>query len=181
MIAGPDYVLMAAGEAENSRKVMPKSFNGVFYRLTSFFVLGNLAVGILVPHNGAELKAAFENAASPYVVAMNRLKIRILPDIANSMVLASTFRLATAMFIALHVHYSVLCWKGKLLASLLNARSKEFPSILWGLRSLSLCCLFFEYLTMLQSSCSGSSTWLLPPNLSTSLLWHLRSYAEESL
>lgn len=96
IIAGSDYVSMAAGEGENPRKVIPKAFNGVFYRLTSFFVLGSLAVGILVPHNDAELKAAFTNglpgaAASPYVVAMNRLKIRILPDIVNSMVLASAF------------------------------------------------------------------------------------------
>lgn len=95
-IAGPDYVSMAAGEAENPRKVMPKAYNGVFYRLTAFFVLGSLAVGILVPHNDAELMAAFKDglpgaAASPYVVAMNRLKIKILPDIVNSMVLASAF------------------------------------------------------------------------------------------
>ncbi|RDW66407.1 putative carnitine transport protein [Coleophoma cylindrospora] len=95
-VAGPDYVSMAAGEAENPRKVMPKAFKGVFYRLTAFFVLGSLAVGILVPYNDAELKAAFTNslpgaAASPYVVAMNRLKIRVLPDIVNAMVLASAF------------------------------------------------------------------------------------------
>jgi amino acid transporter len=59
-IAGPDYVSMAAGEAENPRKVMPRAYNGVFYRLTAFFVLGSLAVGILVPHNDAEFKAAFK-------------------------------------------------------------------------------------------------------------------------
>jgi amino acid transporter len=95
-IAGPDYVSMAAGEAENPRKVMPSAYNGVFYRLTAFFVLGSLAVGILVPHDDAELKAAFKlglpgAAASPYVVAMNRLKIEVLPDIVNAMVLASAF------------------------------------------------------------------------------------------
>ena len=95
-IAGPDYVSMAAGECENPRKVMPRAFNGVFYRLTAFFVLGSLCVGILVPYDDAELKAAFADgkpgaAASPYVVAMNRLQVRILPDIVNSMVLASAF------------------------------------------------------------------------------------------
>lgn len=46
-IAGPDYVSMAAGEAENPRVVMPKAFNAVFYRLSTFFILGSLAVGIL--------------------------------------------------------------------------------------------------------------------------------------
>ncbi|RDL41793.1 uncharacterized protein BP5553_01772 [Venustampulla echinocandica] len=95
-IAGPDYVSMAAGEAENPRKAMPRAFNGVFYRLTAFFVLGSLAVGILVPYDDQELKDAFTNglpgaAASPYVVAMRRLKIKILPDIVNSMVLAAAF------------------------------------------------------------------------------------------
>lgn len=95
-IAGPDYVSMAAGEAENPRVVMPRAFNAVFYRLTAFFVLGSLAVGILVPYNDAEMSEAFSTgkpgaAASPYVVAMNRMKIRILPDIVNAMVLTAAF------------------------------------------------------------------------------------------
>jgi amino acid transporter len=95
-IAGPDYVSMAAGEAVNPREVMPRAYNAVFYRLTSFFVLGSLAVGINVPYNDQELTDAFKNslpgaAASPYVVAMNRLKIRVLPDIVNAIVLTSAF------------------------------------------------------------------------------------------
>jgi amino acid transporter len=96
VIAGPDYVSMSAGEAENPRVVLPKAFNAVFYRLTTFFCLGALCVGILVPYNDAELTAAFENglpgaAASPYVVAMNRLRIGVLPHIVNALVLASAF------------------------------------------------------------------------------------------
>lgn len=87
---------MAAGEAQNPRQVMPRAFNAVFYRLTAFFVLGSLAVGILVPYDDEELTAAFTSgapgaAASPYVVAMNRLRIRVLPDIVNAMVLTSAF------------------------------------------------------------------------------------------
>ncbi|KAI8958250.1 amino acid permease/ SLC12A domain-containing protein [Daldinia sp. FL1419] len=95
-IAGPDYVSMAAGEAENPRVVMPKAFNAVFYRLTTFFMLGSLCVGILVPYNDAELTRAFADsapgaAASPYVVAMDRLKIPVLPHIVNAMVLTAAF------------------------------------------------------------------------------------------
>lgn len=95
-IAGPDYVSMAAGEAENPRYVMPRAFNAVFYRLTCFFVLGALCVGILVPYNDPELKAALEGgepgaAASPYVVAMNRMNIGGLPHIVNAMVLTAAF------------------------------------------------------------------------------------------
>lgn len=95
-IAGPDYVSMAAGEAENPRYVMPRAFNAVFYRLTTFFMLGALCVGILVPHDNPELAEAFESnkpgaAASPYVVAMNRLGVPVLPHIVNAMVLTAAF------------------------------------------------------------------------------------------
>ncbi|KAL5407428.1 hypothetical protein PMIN06_006632 [Paraphaeosphaeria minitans] len=95
-IAGPDYVSMAAGEAENPRKIMPRAYKAVFYRLTAFFVLGSLCVGINVPFNDPELKAAFKDgkpgaAASPYVVAMNRLQIEGLPHIVNAMVLGAAF------------------------------------------------------------------------------------------
>lgn len=95
-VAGPDYVSMAAGEAENPRKVMPKAYKAVVYRLTIFFVLGALAVGINVPYDDADLGAAYTAGAagagaSPYVISMNRLKIKVLPDIVNAMVLASAF------------------------------------------------------------------------------------------
>lgn len=95
-IAGPDYVSMAAGECENPRRVMPRAYNGVFYRLTAFFILGSLCVGILVPHDDENLVNAFKlglpgAAASPYVIAMNRLRIGVLPHIVNAMVLASAF------------------------------------------------------------------------------------------
>jgi len=95
-IAGPDYVSMAAGEAENPRAIMPKAYNKVFGRLMAFFVLGSLAVGINVPYTDSELSNAFSNAlpgaaASPYVVAMNRLRIGVLPDIVNALVLSAAF------------------------------------------------------------------------------------------
>lgn len=95
-VAGPDYVSMAAGEAENPRKVMPKAYTAVVYRLTIFFVLGALAVGINVPYDDPDLGAAYTAGAagagaSPYVISMNRLKIKVLPDIVNAMILASAF------------------------------------------------------------------------------------------
>ena len=95
-IAGPDYVAITAGEALHPRKTMPRAFNAVFYRLTGFFVLGSLAVGIVVPYNDPTLAAAFNDgragaAASPYVIAMDRLKIPVLPHIVNAMILTASF------------------------------------------------------------------------------------------
>ncbi|KAF9014084.1 general amino acid permease AGP2 [Cyathus striatus] len=95
-IAGPDYVSMAAGEAELPRSVMPKAFNSVFYRLTTFFVIGSLCVGIVVPYNDSNLINAISNAhpgagASPYVIAMQHLGIPVLPHIVNALVLTAIY------------------------------------------------------------------------------------------
>ncbi|KAL4939754.1 hypothetical protein BDV06DRAFT_30358 [Aspergillus oleicola] len=95
-IAGPDYISMAAGESVNPRGNLPRAYNGMFYRLTAFFILGALCVGILVPYNDQTMSDAFENdapgaAASPYVIAMGRLGIPILPHIVNAMILLAVF------------------------------------------------------------------------------------------
>ncbi|PPR01094.1 hypothetical protein CVT26_016000 [Gymnopilus dilepis] len=95
-IAGPDYVSMAAGEAQNPRRNLPRAFNGVFYRLAGFFILGSLCVGIVVPYNDPDLLNAISHAhpgagASPYVIAMEHLHIPILPHIVNALVLTAIF------------------------------------------------------------------------------------------
>ncbi|KAL4778371.1 amino acid permease/ SLC12A domain-containing protein [Aspergillus varians] len=95
-IAGPDYISMAAGESVNPRGNLPKAYNGMFYRLTAFFILGALCVGILVPYNDSTMSDAFDNeapgaAASPYVIAMDRLGIPVLPHIVNAMILLAVF------------------------------------------------------------------------------------------
>jgi hypothetical protein len=95
-IAGPDYVSMAAGESVDPRGNLPRAFNGMFYRLTAFFILGTLCVGILVPSNDQTMADAFKTnapgaAASPYVIAMDRLGIPVLPHIVNAMILLAAF------------------------------------------------------------------------------------------
>lgn len=95
-IAGPDMVSMAAGEAQAPRKNLPRAFNSVFYRLTTFFVLGSLCIGIVVPYSDPNLLAALSDArpgagSSPYVIAMQRLQIPVLPHIVNALVLTSIF------------------------------------------------------------------------------------------
>lgn len=84
----------STGEAVNPRVTIPRAFKAVFYCLTFFFVLGSLCVGIVVPHNDPTLKDALSAgkpgaAASPYVIAMDRLNIPILPHIINALVLTS--------------------------------------------------------------------------------------------
>lgn len=95
-MVGPDYVSMTAGEAVNPRRVLPKAFNSVVYRLATFFVVGSLCVGIVIPYNDSNLKLAISDArpgagSSPYVIAMERLQIPVLPHLVNAMILLSVF------------------------------------------------------------------------------------------
>lgn len=83
-------------QAENPRAVLPKAYRSIFWRLTIFFVLGSLSVGINVPYNDPKLIEAYSNgkagaAASPFVRSMEILDIPILPHIVNALILTSAF------------------------------------------------------------------------------------------
>ncbi|KAL1848731.1 hypothetical protein VTK73DRAFT_10066 [Phialemonium thermophilum] len=131
-VAGPDYVSMAAGEAENPRVSMPRAYNSVFYRLTAFFVLGSLAVGILVPYDDKQLSDALLNgapgaAASPYVVAMRRLHIPVLPDIVNALILTSAFSAGNSYIYCSSRSLYGMALEGKAPRFLTKCNSKGVP------------------------------------------------------
>ncbi|GAV30692.1 hypothetical protein PMKS-004211 [Pichia membranifaciens] len=87
---------MVAGEAENPRKTMPRAFKGIIYRLSFFYFLGALSVGILLKHNDPTLVQAITKGAaganvSPYVISMQNMKIKVLPHIFNALCITSAF------------------------------------------------------------------------------------------
>lgn len=98
---GVEMVAVAAGEAENPRKNIPKAVRRVFWRILFFYVLGSLAIGVLVPYNDPNLLSAIKNgaagaAASPWVIAINRAGIKALPSIINAVILTSASSSANA-------------------------------------------------------------------------------------
>ncbi|KAI9706530.1 MAG: hypothetical protein M1836_003536 [Candelina mexicana] len=100
---GVEMVAVAAGEAENPRKNIPKAVRRVFWRILFFYVLGSLAIGVLVPYNDDKLLAATSSdssakgaAASPWVIAIYRASIPVLPSIINAVILTSASSSANA-------------------------------------------------------------------------------------
>lgn len=67
---GVELVAVAAGEAENPRKNIPKAVKRVFWRILFFYVLGTLAIGVLVAYNDPLLlnPSGAGAAASPWVI-----------------------------------------------------------------------------------------------------------------
>ena len=95
---GVEMVAVAAGEAANPRRNIPKAVRRVFWRILFFYVLGSLAIGVLVPSNDPSLlrKDAKGAAKSPWVIAMYRAGIPVLPSIVNAVILTSAASSANA-------------------------------------------------------------------------------------
>jgi amino acid transporter len=96
---GVEMVAVAAGEAEDPRRNIPKAVRRVFWRILFFYVLGSLAIGVLVPYNDAMLLNASNlkgAAASPWVIAIYRAGIPVLPHIINAVILTSASSSANA-------------------------------------------------------------------------------------
>ncbi|KAG8936980.1 hypothetical protein FRC02_009117 [Tulasnella sp. 418] len=114
-VAGPDMLSIIAGETKAPRTVMPKAFRTVFVRLILFFVLGSLAVGILVPYNDPILREAIAQgkpgaARSPYVAALTRLGVPVLPHIINGAILTSIFSAVLDWFINIATSSQLVTW-----------------------------------------------------------------------
>lgn len=91
---GVEMVAVAAGEAENPRHNIPKAVRRVFWRILFFYVLGTLAIGVLIPYDDDRLLSAIKNgepggAASPWVISIQRAGIDVLPSIINAVILTS--------------------------------------------------------------------------------------------
>lgn len=97
-VVGPEYISMVAAEAKRPRVYIKAAFKTVYFRFGLFFILGALCVGIVVPYNDETLKAILAGdqssdtaAASPYVIAMKNMGIKVLPHLVNALMCTSIF------------------------------------------------------------------------------------------
>ncbi|KAF8552180.1 amino acid permease [Imleria badia] len=88
---------MAAAEAKNPRRNVPKAVRRVYFRLLVFYIGGVFVIGLLVPSNNPLLDINSENAsAAPFVIAINQAGIKGLPSIVNAAVLSSAWSAASS-------------------------------------------------------------------------------------
>ncbi|KAM6497265.1 general APC amino acid permease [Amanita muscaria] len=89
---GMELVAIAASETESPRRNIAKAVRRVFYRITIFYVLGILIIGMLVAYNDSFLLQKSGTASeSPFVIAFNRAGVKVLPHIINAAVFTSAF------------------------------------------------------------------------------------------
>ncbi|CCM02658.1 uncharacterized protein FIBRA_04762 [Fibroporia radiculosa] len=159
---GMELIAVAASETENPRRNIGKAVRRVFWRILIFYILGIIITGMLVPYNDPALLADTGTAAqSPYVIAMQRAGISVLPSYINACIFTSAFSAAnTSLFSASRILYG-LALRGQAPKFLAHCTKKGLPlvSIL-----VSGC---FTWLSLMSISAGADTvfTWLV--NLST--------------
>lgn len=93
---GGEVIAVAAAEAENPRRNIPRACNRVIWRVLIFYIGGILAIGLTVSSSDSKLAAAIASSApgagrSPFVVAINNAGIKVLPSIINAIILSSAW------------------------------------------------------------------------------------------
>ncbi|KAJ7873272.1 amino acid permease/ SLC12A domain-containing protein [Mycena olivaceomarginata] len=99
--SGTEIVAIAAGEAKNPRRNLPKAIKRVYIRILLFYIGGVIIIGLLVPSNDKGLNLGSGTAASsPFVIAIQRGSmvkaalssgIKALPSIINACLLTSAW------------------------------------------------------------------------------------------
>jgi amino acid transporter len=75
---------IAAGEAKNPRRTLPKAIRRVYIRILLFYIGGTLIVGLLVPSNNPLLQLNSGTAQSPFVIAIETAGIKFLPSVSRT-------------------------------------------------------------------------------------------------
>ncbi|KAJ7367998.1 amino acid permease [Mycena albidolilacea] len=89
---GTEIVAIAAGEAKNPRRNLPKAIKRVYIRILLFYIGGVIIIGLLVPSTDNDLNLGSGTAASsPFVIAIQRSGIKALPSIINACLLTSAW------------------------------------------------------------------------------------------
>ncbi|KAI5956543.1 hypothetical protein KGF54_001018 [Candida jiufengensis] len=88
-MAGSEMCGIAASEAKNPAKTLPKAVRQVFWRIFLFFFLSLTMIGLLVPYNSPDLLGSGYVSSSPFVIAIKDAGIYALPSIFNACILIS--------------------------------------------------------------------------------------------
>ncbi|KAB5551214.1 amino acid permease [Coniochaeta sp. 2T2.1] len=89
---GTELVGLAAAETANPRKSLPTAIKQVFWRISLFYVVALIIVGLLVPYTEPRLlgaKSVADASASPFVIAIESAGIDVLPSVMNSVILVA--------------------------------------------------------------------------------------------
>lgn len=91
-IFAPEMLIATGGEMQSPRRNMPKATKRYFWRLVIFYLLGVLAIGIIVRSDNKGLLAPGNTAAaSPWALGIKAAGIPVLDSIINAVIVLSAW------------------------------------------------------------------------------------------
>ncbi|KAJ9637398.1 hypothetical protein H2204_004822 [Knufia peltigerae] len=94
---GTELAGLAAAEAANPEKEIPRASKQVVWRLAIFYVVNLLLVGLIVPANSPLYQSeGSESRHSPFVIAIQLAGIKVLPSIFNAVILIAVMSVANS-------------------------------------------------------------------------------------
>ncbi|KAK6460960.1 amino acid permease/ SLC12A domain-containing protein [Scheffersomyces coipomensis] len=162
---GTQAISMLAGETEYPRRAIFRAAKRVFYRVFTMYLTTVFILTLLVAYNDPEIANPNGTAAgSPFVIAMKRAGVRVVPHIINGVVLTSALSAANLGVIKASRTLFALATK------------KQAPSVfLWVNRhglpwvGVTLACLFLSLCYMSVTN-SASNVFNYFQNVSSSAL-----------
>ncbi|OBA29159.1 amino acid permease [Hanseniaspora valbyensis NRRL Y-1626] len=96
--SGVEMTGLAAAEAANPRKSIPKAAKQVFWRIALFYIVALTLVGLLVSHKDDRLigTSSADAAASPFVIAIVSHGIKGLPSVVNVVICIAVLSVGNA-------------------------------------------------------------------------------------
>ena len=87
---------MAAAEARNPRRNIPKAIKKIYFRILVLYIGGVFIIGLLVPSDDSSLNsAAASGSTSPFVTAFREAGINVLPSVRYGSERLVSFRALT--------------------------------------------------------------------------------------
>ena len=81
---GQEIIGISSGEAAFPRWELPRACKNLFIRIVLIYISACVYVSVLVPYTDPELLSSDNSLiASPFVIAMNKVHLNVLPDIVN--------------------------------------------------------------------------------------------------
>lgn len=111
---GTELVGLAAAEAANPRKSIPKATKQVFWRISLFYVISLFLLGLIVPSDNDNLSSASggNTRYSPFVLSFRLAGIKVLPSIFNAVITLSVISVANSCTFASTRTIQALCARG---------------------------------------------------------------------
>ena len=111
---GTELTGLAAAEAKDPRKEIPRASKQVVWRIGIFYIVNLFIVGLIVPANSPLYHSEGSSSRhSPFVIAIQLAGIKALPSIFNAMILISVMSVANSCTFASTRTFQALAQNGK--------------------------------------------------------------------